>query len=171
MLWQPRVCRTPPLPCLKCRHSALDEKDATHQHEALHHEVPHPHWPERSEELVVQRLDSAPVSSEGELLGCEGLQKLGHRQWQGAHVQNPFDLKGLVVVDGAEGSADRNLKETPPSVGVRHGVWRDLGHLRDAQHPGALKRVQQIHASQGSEEESLLCWCARDARIVVENDV
>ena len=68
-------------------------------------------------------------------------------------------------MDGVEGSADRNLKETP-SVEVLHGVCRDLGHLRDDQHPGALKRVQQIHASQGSEEESLLCWCAiflRDA--------
>merc|ERR1719414_2935372 len=87
-----------------------------------------------AQEAVVQGPDFLPVSIHSELRARESYPKLSRRKRHLAALQDLHDGRRLVIEDGAHRRADRNLEETPPSVGVRHGVRRCLGHLRGDQH-------------------------------------
>ena len=128
----------------------------------------------RAPEAVVQGLDCLPVSFHSELRARESYPKLRRRKRHFASLQDLHDGRRLVIEDGAHRRADRNLEETPPSVGVRRGVRRCLGHLRDDQHAGTLKCVQEVHVVQGDLEVSRLLLGSRglwDARMVAEDDI
>ena len=86
------------------------------------------------QEAVIQGLDCLPVSFHSELRERENYPKLRRRKRHFASLQYLHDDRRLVIEDGAHRRADRNFEETPPLVGVRRGVRRSLGHLRDDQH-------------------------------------